>query len=563
MKLFILFAIIISLYSCSDDKYVAKSKISNLTRQQFWYNFITYRHLEGVREAFNSSMENRERYANLLGLRSIKAALTENDSSILNSEEFIESCKKLKRDIKKKIAQERFILSEFISESEIEESYKNYSKAIFGTHIFLPKSLSDSSKIRALRSINIDKILDKDFMKANNFQIKTGWHYLFQSPYLFEKEVWNLNVGDSRFVNSESGYHYFILDSVKKILLTSFFVERENILYGLRSQFGTLPQKQTQLKNLYKSLRERANIEVDYELLDRFYNLFNNKKLGNRDPVDNIPDSMLRKYLIKDFGFKVSDLLTIIRRMSFKYRREVLLDKEDFIFISSSFYMDKFYKILSEKLLDDNDDEVLFRFNLRKQFILEKLYNQKYIVNSISIDTLSVKKDYNKFIGSIESYTIPKDSVMEIYIPFNSDNRENKIDLASNILKKIRGGEPFEKFLSNEYSRFRNKKGKLYWISSKMYGNIGKEAIKLENGQISDLIINNNSVSIIKVYEKKRSRVKTFLESYEYLEEKLLKEKIKIRTKEINDSLIGWYQLDVDTNQLYNWRGINFKGEKE
>jgi hypothetical protein len=110
--------------------------------------------------------------------------------------------------------------------------------------------------------------------------------------------------------------------------------------------------------------------------------------------------------------------------------------------------------------------------------------------------------------------------VFEIFKEYdNKDNKEDndKVKIAielENIRQKILKGDEFEKY-AKFYPRPHSKDGELGFIFETDHAMIGKTAAKMKEGEISDLIIQEKAISVIKVTKVQES----MLYKFEYVEE--------------------------------------------
>ncbi|MDD3043921.1 MAG: peptidylprolyl isomerase [Candidatus Delongbacteria bacterium] len=109
--------------------------------------------------------------------------------------------------------------------------------------------------------------------------------------------------------------------------------------------------------------------------------------------------------------------------------------------------------------------------------------------------------------------------VFEIFREYNNEDdieENDKINVAievENIRQKIISGEEFEKY-AKFYPRPHSKDGELGFIFEDDYAMIGKTASKMKEGDISDLIIQQKAISVIKVTQIQEP----MLYKFEYVE---------------------------------------------
>jgi|GEM_PF-1426056 len=131
----------------------------------------------------------------------------------------------------------------------------------------------------------------------------------------------------------------------------------------------------------------------------------------------------------------------------------------------------------------------------------------------------------------------------------NSDEREDndKIKVAielENIRQKILNGEEFEKY-AKFYPRPHTKDGELGFVFETDHALIGKTAAKMNEGDISDLIIQEKAISIIKVTKVQES----MLYKFEYVEEIVKKNLIETKRESFLENyrkeLFKKYKVDL------------------
>lgn len=144
----------------------------------------------------------------------------------------------------------------------------------------------------------------------------------------------------------------------------------------------------------------------------------------------------------------------------------------------------------------------------------KKSRTEQYVLQAVIKETVKDKvnpssDDYREFYEQNKSkfVTTKRMKVQEIFI---SDKTK-----AEQILKRARAGENFSR-LARTYTERNAQKdddGILGYIQQHQYGPIGKEAVRLNIGEISDLIKVGAKHSIIKVLDIEKPRVKTFEEA--------------------------------------------------
>jgi len=185
-----------------------------------------------------------------------------------------------------------------------------------------------------------------------------------------------------------------------------------------------------------------------------------------------------------------------------------------------------------------------------------------------------VAKRYNEILTSDSKFVPTKDEMIDYYISHkndeelkskrkmwvfeifkeynNKDNKEDndKVKVAielENIRQKILNGDEFEKY-AKFYPRPHSKDGELGFIFETDHAMIGKTASKMKEGEISDLIVQEKAISVIKVTKVQES----MLYKFEYVEEIIKRNLIVIkRDKFLEDyrkDLFNKYKVEMIVN---------------
>jgi len=196
----------------------------------------------------------------------------------------------------------------------------------------------------------------------------------------------------------------------------------------------------------------------------------------------------------------------------------------------------------------------------KREDVIEETQDQmKYLAARIYRDVIYSD---DKFIptkeGMIDYYIENKDDrslwsrrkmwVFEIFKEYNNEDdieENDKINVAielENIRQKILSGEEFEKY-AKFYPRPYTKDGELGFIFEDDHAMIGKTASKMNEGEISDLIIQKKAISIIKVTQVQEP----MLYKFEYVEEIVKRKLISLKKEEF---------MDRHKNELFKKYGV-------
>ena len=135
----------------------------------------------------------------------------------------------------------------------------------------------------------------------------------------------------------------------------------------------------------------------------------------------------------------------------------------------------------------------------------------------------------------------------------NSDDKKDndKIKVAielENIRQKIISGEEFEKY-AKFYPRPHTKDGELGFIFESDHALVGKTAAKMNEGDISDLIIQEKAISIIKVTKVQESMLYKFEYVEEIIKRNLIASKRESFLENYRKELFKKYKVDVIANK--------------
>ncbi len=117
--------------------------------------------------------------------------------------------------------------------------------------------------------------------------------------------------------------------------------------------------------------------------------------------------------------------------------------------------------------------------------------------------------------------------VQEIYILVDEEKGKDK-DFAQKLADRAKRGENFTKLVRkyNDRKSTQQRDGKIGPLTSKQYGAIGREAFKLEIGEISDAIkMGRRGYSVIKLLDKTPAQLKPFEEAKAQVERQLRRER--------------------------------------
>jgi len=202
----------------------------------------------------------------------------------------------------------------------------------------------------------------------------------------------------------------------------------------------------------------------------------------------------------------------------------------------------------------------------------EKMFEKDAVKNK-TLDQIKyfVSQKYKEIITGDEKFIPTKDEMIDYYIAHkeddelkskrkmwvfeifkeynNNDEKEDndKIKVAielENIKQKIQNGESFEKY-AKFYPRPHTKDGELGFIFETDHAMIGKTAAKMNSGEISELIIQEKAISVIKVTKIQEP----MLYKFDYVEEIIKRRLIDIKKdkflKDYKKELFEKYKVEL------------------
>ncbi len=193
-----------------------------------------------------------------------------------------------------------------------------------------------------------------------------------------------------------------------------------------------------------------------------------------------------------------------------------------------------------EQIKEDFDSDVQFKIFLESQGMnIDELKNSIEDNLKISKTTMHIRHKAQQKISPVDVVRYykeheddfaeePKVHVLHILIRSTGDDASDRVR-AQKVLDLINKGEDF-KAVAREYSQGPHavRGGDLGFLAHGQHiPEIDKAAFSLQVGEVSDLIKSSLGYHIIKVKQKKKERVKPFVEVQDEIQNRLLKEKAR------------------------------------
>ncbi|HAQ62060.1 TPA: hypothetical protein DCR49_08735 [Candidatus Delongbacteria bacterium] len=228
------------------------------------------------------------------------------------------------------------------------------------------------------------------------------------------------------------------------------------------------------------------------------------------------------------------------------------------------------------KMLKAMSEGKILNSLLKKKAETKGLFKNKLVIQQTK-DQLKyfIAGKYKEIISSDSKFIPNKEEMIDYYIAHkddeelkskrkmwvfeifkfydNSDDKKDndKIKVAielENIRQKIISGEEFEKY-AKFYPRPHTKDGELGFIFESDHALVGKTAAKMNEGDISDLIIQEKAISIIKVTKVQESMLYKFEYVEEIIKRNLIASKRESFLENYRKELFKKYKVDVIANK--------------
>ena len=521
-KTFALVIVILAVINCQDQKIVARVGNQLINLKEFKESFLAdknerqaaklpfSRRLEHLNQMIDDRLELIDAYQEGL----------DKDETILTS---------LKENEKKLVYRyviEKNIISKVIPEKLLKKEYEKSGVEVKCRHIFIPKKKDmtkeekaritaqlESLRKRVLRGESFDKLareFSRDSLSAGKGGdlgfIKWGKRGFGNAFY---SKVFSMLVGEvSHPIESTKGFHIVLVENRRKVAQPSFEKNKNRLLQlFFRKRRQSLEEE---YQKFVKKIRDYYRAHYVDENIEFFLKKINASEDGEKKTekynVNNFSREDRQKALfVFDGGnYTIGQLIERLEKLPV-FKRPSLQSKENV-----KEYLDNVvnYYLIAHYGLDkkyQRKKEIAEKLEKRKHELMIKEIQKRRIYDQVNPSEEDIKKYFEEHQSRY--YEPEKVKVQEILV--------TTFQLAQKISRQAKNNVDFDKLVAkyNSRSLTKNKKGILGYITEYQYGEIGRRAIKMKVGEISEPIKVGRSYSVIKILDRQNKRQKTFEEA--------------------------------------------------
>ncbi|MBN1479847.1 hypothetical protein EH223_18230 [candidate division KSB1 bacterium] len=417
------------------------------------------------------------------------------------------------------------IIDRIVKESMIRERYKKLSKEWRVRHIYLPFNADSVQTIASLKKIRSRALRGEDFgelareySKDTKSAGKNGdLGFIKYDPKEWGAEIFDtisrLHVGQiSEVIKSAKGWHIIKLEQVREAAQQQYEKEKESIRQRLmRENAAALDSTYRRFR---RKIEDRYNAQIIEDNIDSLLSLVlviqekNRKDKVNmrRDPKQFLDvlspeerDFQLAVY--KGGAYTFENLLTTYNEIS-PMRRPALDTKPSVLeFLNRNVPRVLIIKYGYSKYVHLRPDIKKSVRQEKESGMIARIRRVK-VDNNVNIPEEELLAHYNEHLHWYENDISV--NVQEILVSDSS--------LAYDIYQKAMSGENFDSLAVkfNERQETKEKAGVLGFITWRQYGSIGRAAVRLKQGEISEPIKYENRFSIVKIRDRQAGELKPF-----------------------------------------------------
>ncbi|MBN2790517.1 MAG: peptidyl-prolyl cis-trans isomerase [Candidatus Delongbacteria bacterium] len=362
------------------------------------------------------------------------------------------------------------------------------------------------------------------------------------------------------------------VDQFRDDLIDKKFLGKRQIEEYYELNKDKYPEGMKDIAKIKEDLRNSRKREIDSFISHTLDSLKIDKKVEyNEELLRKIAEIRLSEPSVFADSLKSIGLGKVL--VSYKDQKKTITDLYAVVRNFKPYHMDNLNNIRVLKSLVDGEilNELLAEIAKSKGYLDDK----RVIENSKDKMKYFISSEYKKRLFQVDNFKPTKDELIDYYIEHKDDpelktrkkmwtfeifkaydnsdsiDTNDKIKVAlelENIRQKILNGESFEKY-AKFYARPSTRDGELGYIYRTDYAMIGETADKLEVNEISELIIQQKAISIVKVTEIKNPQ----LYKFDYVEEIVKNRVIDQKRDKFKDEL---------KSKLFKKYNVVFLGEQ-
>ncbi len=508
------------IWSCGDQAFVAKVGNIPVTAKEFRNYVITKKRgldaisdFDGIMNQLNDLIDEK-----IIYIEAKKQGLG-NDSSIVAEIDKVEQSRVYMAVI------EQEVFEKVIPTSMLREKYRRQGKEVKARHIFLPvgKNAAQAKveeKVQQLKEIRGQIIRGSDFgTMARKFSKDSlsagkggdlgflGWG---EREYgeLFYQTLFNLRKNQiSDVVRSDKGVHLLKVEEIRSLDQQPFELQKTKLRRSFYREYNA--ELDSHYYALVDYVKEKYNAVYHKSSIDSLLKWNKDSKYilprgteAEKFFKELTPDQKdLAFVTYKNGAFTTRDIFNVYTDIN-PYRRppfskpaqvEQFLDRNVSRILISRLGRERGYH-RKESVREQVQEK-------REELMIQKMRNEGYKEN-IDLTEEELRTYYEKNPQKFEKNA--QVSVQEIML----DTRAQ----AEKIAERAKKGESFDR-LASMYTiraKTKSKKGKLGYISKNQYGIVGRRAIEMKAGEISDPIANGTQYSVIKILDRRDGELQDF-----------------------------------------------------
>lgn len=457
------------------------------------------------------------------------------------------------------------IMNEVIPEEAVREHYEKMGEEIKARHILFrtipdlteterEEVIKRAEEYYALLQTGVDfdslaRAVSEDGTTSQNGG-DLGYFSWGRMVDEFQEVAFDLEVGEmSEIVESSYGFHIILLEDRRPSQSRkSFEDEKESIYQQLRRTFQDELTKSAE--QYLENIKEEHELNFDYANIQKILDKVSDPSVPRNNSYfadfSEEEKAWIVATLVGD-TIRVSDLDAEIAKTG---RPPRWRDQKSIIQMVERMVLPDFLaeNAADKGLMKAEDVEKAYRSTLETEMI--RKVESIQVDDNIDLSDSTILVYYNDHLEDFMTDSTVE--IQEIYILIDEEKGKDKT-YADNIARRASRGENFTRLVKkyNDRKSTQNKDGKIGPITSRQYGAIGKEAFKLEIGEVSGLIkMGRRGYSIIKLLNKTPSKPKTFDESKAQVERQLKTNRGDELRKTWIEGLEKRYPISIYDDQL-------------
>lgn len=491
--------------SCEENKIVARAGNHVIYLQDLNSRLESHRLAEQARQSYSDMVDflNDLVEEKLIVIDAYRKGL-DNDSSVVAGMKDFEQ-----RQIYSHVIQHQ-VIEQVIPETMLREQYEQNAREWKVRHIFLPAGENRQHQKRQLAELRSRILRGADFgslareFSQDSLSAGKGGDLGFLKwgdknwGEAFYQQISKLQPGVlSNIIESEKGLHLALVEQVRAVDQPPFKELYDQLQRDLFREYvdpldSTYSSFIDDLEKRYDAQVIDANVDSLASMIQQNTSQDMNMRRMPTEFFQNLPQSQQTLPLATYKGgvYTVKDLFQTYSNIS-SMRRPALADSA----IIQEFLRRNIPRVLAVQLgydrRVDKRREIRQAVKEEKEKLMRNLNRQQSVVEKINPTEEDVRRYFEEHRHLYELDAKVKIQEITVY----------SLEKAQELYERIQNGHSFEALLQ-EYEPQSPSVDELPFISGRDYGPVGRRAVKLKTGEISEPINNNNRYSIVKVVDR-------------------------------------------------------------